>query len=237
MLRHNLQLLFSYLLLPLSLVACVTAAPVQKSSAPINRIALVSLSVNNWAGMVSGTAGDAKATALINGMLDGLLTTTEYKLASIKRINRVDNFVGNANYRNMSVVSELKLMSPKVNGAAVANFAQSEEEVITARLAPETAKRLCSQLQVDAVVVVYSEWASAQGSFVPTKRALVKNVVSVWDRSGNQVFFKRVDEMGEGVLGGPYSPIVVNEGTIKQWGSAYLKSLDQILAEMKNTLS
>jgi hypothetical protein len=74
------------------------------------------------------------------------------------------------------------------------------------------------------------------GHFVPTKRALVKNVVSVWDRSGNLVFNKRVDETGAGVLGGPYGPIVVNEGTIPQWGGAYVASFDQIAAEMKTTL-
>jgi hypothetical protein len=218
------------------LAGCVTAAAVKKPSAPINKMALVSFSVRNWGDMVSGTAGNAKATELINSTLSSLLATTENKISGVKRVNKMAGFVGNAGYRNMSVKSEIDLMLPKMNGASVVNFSKSEGDVVAAKLTPEVAKKLCADLQVDAVVVVYSEWAWAQGHFVPTKRALAKDVVTVWDRSGNLVFSKRVDETGSGVLGGPYSPIVVNEGTIKQWGEAYIKALDQVLVEMKATL-
>lgn len=218
------------------LAGCVTAAAVKKPSAPINKMALVSFSVRNWGDMVSGTAGNAKATQLINSTLSSLLATTENKISGVKRVNKMAGFVGNAGYRSLSVKSEIDLMLPKMNGASVVNFSKSEGDVVAARLTPEVAKKLCADLQVDAVVVVYSEWAWAQGHFVPTKRALAKDVVTVWDRSGNLVFSKRVDETGSGVLGGPYSPIVVNDGTIKQWGEAYIKALDQILVEMKATL-
>jgi hypothetical protein len=186
--------------------------------------------------MVSGTAGNAKATKLINSTLAGLLTSTENKLSRVKRINKMANFVGNPGYRSLNVKSEIDLLLPKMNGKPVVNFSRTEGDVIAANLSPAVAKKLCADLQVDAVVVVFSEWAWTQGRFVPTKRALAKDVVTVWDRNGNQVFYKRVDETGSGVLGGPYSPIVVNEGTIKQWGEAYLKALDQILVEMKTTL-
>ena len=229
--------LFLRLVLVALLGGCVTAAPpVKKPAAPISKMALVSFSVRNWGDMVSGTAGNARATELINSTLAGLLTTTENKLAGVKRLNRMSGFINNAGYRSMIVKSDIALMLPKVNGTPVANFSRSEDDVVAAKLPPEVAKKLCATLQVDAVVVVYSEWAWAMGHFVPTKRALAKDVVTVWDRSGNQIFFKRVDETGEGVLGGPYGPIVVNEGTIKQWSGAYLKALDQIIAEMKTTL-
>jgi hypothetical protein len=228
------------LLLGLFLVSllggCVAAAPVKKPSVAINKIALATFTVRNWGDMVSGTAGNAKATELINSTLAGLLTTTENKLSGVKRINRMSSFITNPAYRGLNVKSEIDLMLPKVNGTPVANFSRSEGDVVGATLTPATAKKLCATLQVDAVVVVYSEWAWAVGHFVPTKRALAKDVVTVWDRNGNLVFNKRVDETGEGVLGGPYGPIVVNEGTIKQWGGAYLKALDQIVAEMKTAL-
>lgn len=215
---------------------CVAATPTKKPSVAINKMALVSFSVRNWGDMVSGTAGNAKATELINSTLAGLLTTTENKLAGVKRLNRMSGFINNAGYRSMNVKSEIDLMLPRVSGTPVANFSRSEGDVVGAKLDPAVAKKLCAALQVDAVVVVYSEWAWAMGHFVPTKRALAKDVVTVWDRNGNLIFNKRVDETGEGVLGGPYGPVVVNEGTIKQWGGAYLKALDQILAEMKTTL-
>ena len=215
---------------------CVTAAATKKPSAPINKVALVSLSVTNWGGMVSGTAGDAKATALINSMLSGLVTYTEGKLSSFMRVSKASTFIGSAAYRNLGVKNELDLLLPKVNGQPFAIFSKDNDDVIAAKLTPEVAKKLCADLQVDAVVVVYSEWAVAHGHVVPTQRALAKDVVSVWDRNGNLVFNKRIDEMGTGVLGGPYSPVVVNEGTIKQWSGAYVKAFDQIAVEMKATL-
>ncbi len=219
------------------LAGCVTAAAKKPTaSVPIHKMALATFTVRNWGDMVSGTAGNAKATELINSTLAGLLATTESKLSGVKPLTRMSGFVGNAGYRSLNVKSEIDLMLPRVNGTPVANFSRSEDDVVSANLTPEAAKKLCAELHVDAVVVVYSEWAWAVGHFVPTRRALAKDVVTVWDRNGNQVFSTRVDETGEGVLGGPYGPIIVNEGTIKQWGGAYLKALDQIVAEMKTSL-
>ena len=219
------------------LAGCVTAAAKKPTaSVPIHKMALATFTVRNWGDMVSGTAGNAKATELINSTLAGLLATTENKLSGVKPLTKMSGFVGNAGYRSLNVKSEIDLMLPRVNGTPVANFSRSEDDVVAANLTPEVAKKLCAELHVDAVVVVYSEWAWAVGHFVPTRRALAKDVVTVWDRNGNQVFSTRVDETGEGVLGGPYGPIIVNEGTIKQWGGAYLKALDQIVAEMKTSL-
>jgi hypothetical protein len=228
--------LFLWLVLVVSLAGCVTAAATKKPSAPINKVALVSLSVANWGDMVSGTAGNAKATELINSTLAGLVTATENKLSGFMRVSKASGFINNPGYRGLGVKNELGLMLPKVNGTPFAVFSKNNDDVIAAKLTPAVAKKLCADLQVDAVVVVYSEWAWAMGHFVPTKRALAKDVVSVWDRSGNLVFNKRVDETGDGVIGGPYGPIVVNEGTIKQWGGAYTKAFDQIAQEMKTTL-
>ncbi len=227
---------FLGLILVALLAGCVTAAPTKKPSAPINKVAVVSFSVSNWRGMASGTAGDAKAAELINSTLGGLVTATENKLSGFMRVTRASSFIGNAGYRSLGVKNELGLMLPRVNGMSFALFSSNNDDVIAASLPPEVARKLCAELQVDAVVVVYSEWAAAMGHFVPTQRALAKDVVSVWDRKGNLVFNKRVDETGEGVLGGPYSPIVVNEGTIKQWSGAYIKAFDQIAQEMKTTL-
>jgi hypothetical protein len=217
------------------LAGCVTAAAVKKPSAPIRKMALVSLTVSNWMGMVSGTAGDAQAAELINSTFAGLVASTENKLSGVKSMTRLSGFIDNSTYRSFNVKSDVPLMYPKVGGTPVVNFSRSEKDVITANLNPETAKKLCATLQVDAVVVVYSEWAVAQGHFVPMRRALAKNVVTVWDRSGNLVFSKRVDMESEAVIGGPYVT-VVNVGTIRNWAEAYNKSFSQIATEMKAAL-
>lgn len=228
--------LFAGLVLVALLAGCVTAAAVKKPSVPINKIALATFTVRNWEGVVSGTAGNARGNELISNMLSGLLTSTENKIAGVKHLTRMSGFINNPTYRSFNVKSDITLMQPKMGGTPVVNFSRSEADVIAANLAPETAKKLCATLQVDAVVVVYSEWAVAMGKFVPMQRALAKDVVTVWDRNGNLIFSKRIDETGSGVLGGPYSPVVVNEGTIKQWSEAYNNALDQIVVEMKATL-
>jgi len=218
------------------LAGCVTATATKKPSAPINKVALVSFSVANWNDMVSGTAGNAKAQELINSTLSGLVNATEQKLSGFVRVTKASGFIGNPGYRNLGVKNELGLMLPKINGTPIVVFSKSNDDVIAATLTPAVAKKLCAELQVDAVVVVYSEWAAAQGHFVPTRKALAKDVVTVWDKHGDLVFKKRVDETGDDVIGGPFGPIVVNEGTIKQWSLAYNKAFDQIALEMKTAL-
>ena len=186
---------------------------------------------------MTGTSGsEAKAAELINSTLADLLTQTESKLSGIMRVTQVSSFVKNPAYRNLASKSTHDVQIPKASGTPLVIFANDNDELIAAKVSPEVAKKLCADLKVDAVVVIYSEWAQAVGRFVPTRRALAKNVVSVWDNNGNLVFFKRVDEQGEGVLGGPYGPIVVNDETIKQWGGAYITGLEQIVQEMKTTL-
>jgi hypothetical protein len=227
--------LFLGLVLVAVLAGCVTAAATKKPEAPINKVALVSLSVSNWRGMVSGTAGDARAEQLINGTLAGLVVVTETKLSSFVHVNKLSGFIGHAGYRSLGVKNELGLMVPKLNGMPVEVFSKSNDDVIAAKLDSDVARKLCADLHVDAVVVVYSEWAVAQGHFVPTRRALAKDVVSVWDRNGDLIFNKRVDEMSDAVVGGPYVT-VVNVGTIKHWAEAYNKGFDQIAEALKTTL-
>lgn len=224
-------------LLLVTLLGGCKSVEVKKPSAPINKVALVSLSVTNWRGSATGTAGTVdRANKLIDSTMAGLLAETEKKLSGFMQVSKASGFVANPTYRNLNIKNDLGAMVPKVNGTPMAVFTNDNGELIAAALKPDVAKKLCSNLKVDAVVVVYSEWSFAQGGFVPLRRALAKNVVSVWDRSGNLVFNKRVDETGTGVLGGPYSPIVVNEGTIKQWGGAYTLGFNQIADEMKTTL-
>lgn len=216
---------------------CVKTVATKKPSAPINKVALASLAVTNWGGTATGTSGSEKdAARLIDSTLAGLLADTEKKLSGVAQVTKASGFVGTPGYRSLNIKNDLGAMVPKVGGQPMAVFTKENDELIAAALTPEVAKKLCANLKVDGVVVVYSEWSYAQGHFIPTRRALVKNVVSVWDRGGNLVFNKRVDETGEGVIGGPYGPIVVNDGTIKQWAGAYAKSFDQIAVEMKTAL-
>jgi len=219
------------------LTGCVKNAQVKKATIPINRVALVSLSVTNWGGTATGTSGSQqKAKQLIESRLSGMLVSSERELSRFVHVTHASTFVRSSSYRGLASHAELGAMVPRVGGKPMAVFAKDNNQLIGAALSPATAKQLCANLKVDAVVAVYSEWSYSQGRFVPTKRALAKNVVSVWDRTGSQIFHKRVDQDGTGVLGGPFAPIVVNDGTIKQWSGAYKEGFRQIAKEMKTTL-
>ncbi len=228
--------------LGLTLVAltagCVTTAATvpSKPSGPIAKVALVSFAVTNWGGIVSGTAGDAKATELINRTLSEMVAYTENRLSGFMRVSKASGFVGSAAYRNLGVRNDLDLLLPKENGQPFVLFSKDNEDVIAAKLTPAVARKLCAELQVDAVVVVYSEWAVTMGKTVKAQRAMARVVVSVWDSNGNLVFTSRAERTGTGVLGAPYSPVVANEYTIGQWSSAYVRGFDQIAAQMKAVL-
>ncbi len=234
MLKRSSGLLLGLIFITLS-AGCVKSADIKKPSAPIKHVALVSLTVANWHGMVTGTSGSSgKAAELINSGLSSLVDETETKLSGVMRVTKVSSFVGSAGYRALAVKNDLEILVPKVGGQSLAVFVNNNDDLIAAKLPSEVAKKLCATLKVDAVVVIYSEWAFAQGHFVPTRKALAKDVVTVWDRNGNMVFKKRVDETGDAVIGGPFGPIVVNEGTIKQWSLAYHKAIDKIIPELKS---
>jgi hypothetical protein len=219
------------------MAGCVTdSVATKKPNAPIAKVALVSFAVTNWGGIVSGTGGDAKAAELINRTLSEMVSYTENRLSGFIRISKASGFVGSTAYRNLGVKNELDLLLPKENGQPFVLFSKDNEDVIAARLSPAVARKLCAELQVDAVVVVYSEWAVTMGKTVKAQRAMARVVISVWDSNGDPVFITRAERTGTGVLGAPYSPVVANEYTIGQWSSAYIRAFDQITAQMKATL-
>ena len=53
---------------------------------------------------------------------------------------------------------------------------------------------LATATGADLLVVIYSEWAVATGKFIPTAKALTKNVVSIYSAAGAQVFHARRDQ-------------------------------------------
>lgn len=217
------------------LTGCVKSIDVKKPDAPIRSVALVSLSVSNWNQEVRGTAFTMEnATRIINSTLGNVLEETEAKLSENFHVVRVATFIGGQDYRALDVKNDLKILLPKVGKQPLAVFVKDNDDLIAAKIPPAVAKRLCASLKVDAVVVVYSEWAIAEGHFVRLRRALAKDVVSVWDRNGNVVFHKRVDTTGSGVLGGGWSPTFVSFESIKQWDGAYLKGFEAIAKEMAN---
>ncbi len=226
--RVSLGLIF------VALIAGCVKNQTTKPTAPINKVAVASFAVANWGGSVTGNGGtNEKTNEVINGAMSNLLYATEGQIGTIMHVTKIGSFIGSPSYRSMNVKNDLEILVPKVNGVPMPVFTNSNDEIIAGTLKPEVARKLCAELKVDAVVVVYTEWTTSVGRFVPTRKALAKNVITLWDRSGNLIFSKRVDQTGDAVIGTIGYSRGANEESIKQWVIAYKKGLVDIVNEMK----
>ena len=99
-------------------------------------------------------------------------------------------------------------------------FSKNRKQMVKARIDKKVAQGLAEVTGADFLMIIYSEWAVATGSWVPTSKALTKNVLSIYDSKGKQVYKNRVDQMGTHTLGGA-GRVVVNESTIDEWVESY----------------
>jgi hypothetical protein len=173
---------------------------------------------------------------LIPTAMGEMLDITENALAGYWTVKPATEFVTNDDYRALSI-GQVKsgLFSPTVNEQAMPSFTEKRSEVVKGLLEKSTAQKLCSLLEVDAVVLVYSEWAVATGKFVPTSKPLAKNCFSMYDKSGKQLFYGRQDMNGKKSLGA-MGQITLNEETIHHWSEAYSRGLDAILKKYSKKL-
>ena len=84
--------------------------------------------------------------------------------------------------------------------------------------------KLAQVAGADFILIAYSEWAVATGKFVPTSKALAKNVVSVYDASGKPVFQDRSDAHGRQDTG-RHGPGGGDQNSIGEWVTAYDKGI------------
>jgi hypothetical protein len=233
---------FSYalitMLLLLSLAACQTTQSGASSSAlpaagkaTVGSVAIVSFAVNNYGALFGQGAIDSN---LIEKSMGDLLTSTEEILGRRWTVKPADSFVGTDAYYNLSTGSTREgLFSPVVAGKSMPTFVSERNDVVKGNLETETAQKLCQVLGVDAVVLYYSEWTLDSGKFIPTIKALTKNCVSMYDKNGKKLFYKRVDKRGDQVIGGAFAGVHINEETIGNWIQASVDSLSEIFSSVK----
>jgi hypothetical protein len=107
-------------------------------------------------------------------------------------------------------------------------FAADRSQLIKAGLDATQAQALAKASGADLVAVIYSEWAVATGRFVPTAKALTKNVVSIYAATGEVVYHARRDQVGNQTLGA-WGRVIVDEKTIDQWVASYDLALATLL--------
>jgi hypothetical protein len=178
-----------------------------------------------------GSIGKTSVPELIRGTVTGMLNDAEKKLGKKWKVTKVSGFIDNAAYRKAGVPKTLTVFVPKVNGRDMPVFTEVSKEIKGGKIDPQKAKQLCKALNVDAVVLIFSEWSAKTGSFVPTTKAITKNVVTVWDSSGEQVIKKRVDTVGKKTLGASGIK-AVNKETIGEWRASFSTSMDKIVSSL-----
>lgn len=198
----------------------------------IKKVAIVSFTVSDVAGSVrAGSVGSTPVAKLMNDKVNDMLADAEKKLGRKWSVVKASSFIDNAGYRNAGVERTLTVFVPRLNGKDMQVFTQVSKEIKSGKLDPGKAKQLCQALQVDAVVLIFSEWSAKTGGFVPTTKAITKNIVTVWNSKGDMVTKERVDMVGKKTLG-VSGMKAVNEQTIGEWTDSFSRAMDKIVGSL-----
>lgn len=181
-------------------------------------IAVVSISANNWSNSLQGWNG-ANTSELMGTQLNDMLIRTESLFAEDWKVIKAETFIKNPEFRALAG-EQREVGVPYIDGVALPLFSKNRKQLVKTRVDKDVAQKLIKVTGADFILIVYSEWAVKTGSFVPTSKALAKNVMGIYDASGKQVYKGREDTMGNRTLGA-VGRVAVNEGTIDQWVYAF----------------
>lgn len=228
---------FAVAIIPCLLAVAATAcggAP--KMTAEINalkakkaEIAVVSMSVTDYGGSLQWSNSENVAE-VIQQKMNVMLEYAESALAADWTVVPAAEFVSNEEYKAISIGGIFEGRTPMYE-APMPHFVDDRGQLVKTKLPPELAARLCETLGVEAVAVIYSEWLVVTGGMIPTSKPHTKNVMSLWDAQGRELFHGRRDITGSKTLGA-LGMVQVDENTIDVWVEAYERGLDDMLAQM-----
>lgn len=185
-------------------------------------IAVVSVSANNFGNSLQGW-NNANASDLMGTQLNKMVLGIETLLAKDWTVVSAATFAGKDEFQVLAG-ERREVGLPVIDGKTMPLFSKDRKQLIKAEVDKEVAKQLAKIAGADYILIAYSEWAVATGRFVPTSKALAKNVVSVYDADGKQVFADRSDAQGDRTLGAMGS-VVVDQNSIGEWVAAYEKGI------------
>jgi hypothetical protein len=198
----------------------------------IRKVAVVSLTVSNWRGIgINGSFGSAGSEQIVQAGTSALLRISEEELGKHWQVVPVQNFNSVTTFRDLAVAAHYRVFTPLVAGAPLPVFAPTVKDLLKGNMEPETARALCAVLDVDAVVVIFSDWTTKTGRMFPTIKAVTKNVVAIWDAQGNKRFSDRRDMVGKTGIGS-HRLFEVSEKTVGEWISTYQESFAGMIASI-----
>ena len=189
-------------------------------------VAIVALSANNFGNSLQGW-NSAVTSDLMKSRMDTMLAFADEAFAKHWKVIPVASYIDKPAYLQLAG-PDREVGVPHVNGRAMPLMADDRKQLVKCLLSPEKATALTAATGADLIVVIYSEWAVATGSFIPTSKPLTKNVVGIYDASGKSIYQGRLDQMGKKTLGGG-GRVAVNENTIDHWVDAYETALSAML--------
>jgi hypothetical protein len=197
---------------------------------PGKKIAIVSIAANNFGGSLQGW-NDENSTDLMTDRLNGMLTFTEELFAKSWDVIPTSSFASQPEF--ISLAGEQRdVGAPMFDGVYMPLFSKDRKQLVKALIDKDKVVKLAAITGADFMLVIYSEWAVKTGSFVPTSKPLTKNVVSIFNAAGKQVFKGRLDKMGPKTLGA-FAEVYVDEETIDYWANAYKDSIAAMYAGRK----
>ncbi|TVZ37126.1 hypothetical protein P886_1466 [Alteromonadaceae bacterium 2753L.S.0a.02] len=188
-------------------------------------IAVVSISANNWGDSLQGW-NSADTTELMTSKLNQMLEVTESTLEKDFKVVKAKTFVAKPEFQALAG-EQREVGLPVLDGKPMNLLSKDRKQLVKAQLDADVAKKLLAITGTDLVLIVYSEWAVKTGGFVPTSKALTKNVLGIYDKSGKQVFKDRLDKMGTTTLGA-MGRVAVNKDTINEWVLSYQVALGEM---------
>ncbi len=191
------------------------------------KIALVSLTVSDF-GRSLQFGNAAGVGELITKKMDEMAALTETTLGTAWTVVPAASFATSEGYTKLAKGEAKDNLYTATN---MKLFAADRSDQVKTKLDPQTAKDLCAALGVELVAVVYSEWTTVTGGFVPTTKAYAKTVFSIWDNQGRQLYKDRKDVEGAKTLGA-FGRAQVDEASLDVWVGAYKTGLDKMMSSM-----
>ncbi|MBC7171036.1 MAG: hypothetical protein H5U40_01335 [Polyangiaceae bacterium] len=190
-------------------------------------LAVVSLSINDFAGSLQGW-NNTRTSSLMTAHAAGMVRSVEQQFAGHWNVIPAESFVGRPDYQSLAGPPR-EVAVPFFPQGYMPLFGLHRPDLVGARIPAEKAQALSAMLGADFIVVVYAEWGVKTGSFVPTSKALSKNVITIFDASGREIYHGRRDVMGERTLGA-FGGVVVDENSITEWVNAFHRGIAELLA-------
>lgn len=214
-----------------SLVACIALTGTAHAGGTIGSlgaqnkgksIAVVSVSANNFGNSLQGW-NSANSSELMGTQLNKMVVGIEELLSKDWTVVPAASFATKDEFQALAG-ERREVGLPAFDGKNMPLFSKDRKQLIKAEIDKDVVQKLAKIAGADFILVAYSEWAVATGRFIPTSKALAKNVVSVYDASGKQVFADRSDAQGDRTLGAMGS-VVVDQNSIGEWVIAYDKGI------------